>query len=103
MSEVKKRSVLIAGHKTSISLEQSFWTALKTIADERGRLISELVGEIACGRTTNNLSSEVRVFVLTHYLKLASGPSHRGCSSLNPQGAIMSGMIGELKTTKAAD
>ena len=69
MSEVKKRSVVVDGHKTSISLEEPFWTAIKNIASERGRSISELVREIEVARGMNNLSSAIRVFVLAHYVE----------------------------------
>lgn len=59
-----KRSVRIAGHPTSISLEPEFWDALKDIAKTRGLSINELVAEIDAGRKTN-LSSALRVYVLT--------------------------------------
>ncbi|MSP89475.1 MAG: aryl-sulfate sulfotransferase [Alphaproteobacteria bacterium] len=60
---IKKRSVIIAGHKTSVSLEAAFWDALKSIARSRGCTINDLVAEIDGGRT-GNLSSAIRVFVL---------------------------------------
>ena len=59
-----KRSLVVAGHATSISLEDAFWTALKDIAVARGRSIADLVAEVDQGRDTANLSSAVRVFVL---------------------------------------
>jgi predicted DNA-binding ribbon-helix-helix protein len=66
-SAVVKRSVTIAGHRTSLSLEEAFWSALRRIAKRRGRSVSALVAEID-GRTAEadgrNLSSAVRVFVL---------------------------------------
>jgi len=58
-----KRSVRIAGHPTSVSLEPEFWDALKDIAKTRGLSINELVAEIDTGRSTN-LSSALRVYVL---------------------------------------
>ena len=58
-----KRSVLIAGHRTSISLEPEFWTALKAIATDTGRSINDLVTEIDRERSTN-LSSAIRVHIL---------------------------------------
>jgi predicted DNA-binding ribbon-helix-helix protein len=58
-----KRSVRIAGHPTSVSLEPEFWDALKEIAKTRGLSINELVAEIDSGRSTN-LSSALRVYVL---------------------------------------
>lgn len=61
--DVRKRSVLIAGHATSVSVEEEFWDALKEIATRQGRSINALIAEIDSGRT-GNLSSAVRVFVL---------------------------------------
>ncbi len=58
-----KRSVRIAGHPTSVSLEPEFWDALKEIAKRRGLSMNELVAEIDTGRSTN-LSSALRVYVL---------------------------------------
>lgn len=62
---MKKRSVLIAGHPTSVSLEPEFWEAVKELAEERGMSINSLIGEIDVGRT-GNLSSAIRVYVLTN-------------------------------------
>lgn len=61
---VVKRSVAIAGHRTSVSLEQPFWDALNTIARDQGRSVSALIGEIDGRRGACNLSSALRVFVL---------------------------------------
>ena len=62
-AEVRKRSVMIAGHHTSVSLEEAFWQALKQIAEARGRSINRLITEIDAQRS-GNLSSAIRVFVL---------------------------------------
>src|ERR1700745_3310568 len=64
-STVTKRSVVIAGRKTSISLEDDFWTALKAIARHHQRTLSSVVGEIDQKRN-GNLSSAIRVFVFGH-------------------------------------
>ena len=64
-STVKKRSVRIAGHETSITLEQEFWNILCSIADERGTSLNKLITEIDAQRTSN-LSSALRVFILQH-------------------------------------
>jgi predicted DNA-binding ribbon-helix-helix protein len=64
-SAIVKRSVAIAGHRTSVSLEAAFWTALKEIAGRRGASVQQLIGEIDAGRGPQNLSSAIRVFVLT--------------------------------------
>lgn len=60
---VEKRSVLVAGHRTSVSLEPEFWDALKGIAARQGRSLNQLIAEIDAGRN-GNLSSAIRVFVL---------------------------------------
>jgi predicted DNA-binding ribbon-helix-helix protein len=61
---VVKRSVAIAGHRTSVSLEAPFWDALRALAARRGVSVQALVGEIDAGRGAQNLSSAIRVFVL---------------------------------------
>lgn len=61
---ITKRSVSIAGHRTSISLEDPFWDALGEIARARGVSVQRLVGEIDAARAGRNLSSAIRVFVL---------------------------------------
>lgn len=66
-SPVIKRSIVIAGHKTSVSLEDAFWSGLKDIATARGMTLSELVATIDNGRQHGNLSSAIRLFVLDHY------------------------------------
>jgi predicted DNA-binding ribbon-helix-helix protein len=66
-STVVKRSIVIAGHRTSISLEDSFWKALKDIAKTRGETLSEIVAAIDDKKHDGNLSSAIRVFVLDHY------------------------------------
>ncbi len=64
-STVTKRSVVIAGRKTSISLEDEFWNGLKAIAHLHHRTLSAVVGEIDQQRR-GNLSSAIRVFVFGH-------------------------------------
>ncbi len=64
---VTKHSLVIAGHRTSISLEHEFWDALKTIAHLRGLSLAGLVAEIDETRGEQNLSSAIRVHVLQHY------------------------------------
>jgi predicted DNA-binding ribbon-helix-helix protein len=67
MSAVVKRSIVIAGHKTSVSLEDSFWKALKEIAGDGKLTLSNLVAKIDSERANANLSSAIRVFVLHHF------------------------------------
>ncbi|MGC1465959.1 MAG: ribbon-helix-helix domain-containing protein [Pseudolabrys sp.] len=66
-SPVIKRSIVIAGHKTSVSLEDAFWTGLKDIAGGRDMTLSDLVATIDTGRHHGNLSSAIRLYVLDHY------------------------------------
>ena len=66
-SPVIKRSIVIAGHKTSVSLEDAFWKGLKEIALSRGVTLSDLVAAIDSERQLGNLSSAIRLFVLDHY------------------------------------
>jgi len=66
-SAVLKRSIVIAGHKTSVSLEDEFWESLKEIAGERGVTLGELVRTIDGNRNNTNLSSAIRLFVLGFY------------------------------------
>jgi predicted DNA-binding ribbon-helix-helix protein len=68
---VIKRSIVIAGHKTSVSLEDAFWSGLKEIAAARHSTLSDLVASIDTGRTGGNLSSAIRLFVLEHYRNVA--------------------------------
>ena len=66
-SPVVKRSIVIAGHKTSVSLEDAFWKGLKEIATARELTLSDLVASIDTDRRHGNLSSAIRLFVLDHY------------------------------------
>ena len=89
-SLILKRSIVIAGHKTSISLEEPFWIALKEAAARRNVNVSDLVAEIETNREYGNLSSAIRQFVLGLYrdqiekiqsaktggVRLRSGPAH---------------------------
>ena len=66
-SPVVKRSIVIAGHKTSVSLEDAFWQGLKEIAGGRDMTLSDLVAAIDTERQHGNLSSAIRLFVLDYY------------------------------------
>lgn len=70
-SPVVKRSIVIASHKTSVSLEDAFWTALKEIASQRNMTLSDLVAAIDGERRHGNLSSAIRIFVLDHFRVLS--------------------------------
>jgi predicted DNA-binding ribbon-helix-helix protein len=77
-SAVIKRSIIIGGHKTSVSLEDEFWNGLKEIGKDQNTTLSTLVGGIDTGRTQGNLSSAIRLFVLSHYRKLNTAPNPLG-------------------------
>jgi predicted DNA-binding ribbon-helix-helix protein len=62
-----KRSISIAGQKSSVSLEDAFWQSLKEIAATRSLHVSHLVDHINAGRVNGNLSSAIRLFVLGYY------------------------------------
>jgi len=66
-SPVVKRSIVIVGHKTSVSLEDAFWKGLKEIAGGRGMTMSDLVATIDSERKQGNLSSAIRLFVLDYF------------------------------------
>ena len=66
-SPVVKRSIVIAGHKTSVSLEDAFWKALKEIAVSREMTLSDVVASIDTDRRQGNLSSAIRIFVLDYF------------------------------------
>jgi predicted DNA-binding ribbon-helix-helix protein len=72
-SPIIKRSIVIAGHKTSVSLEDAFWKALKDIGIGRHMTLCDLVATIDSGRSHGNLSSAIRLFVLSHYQSRANG------------------------------
>lgn len=63
----KKRSLTIAGHRTSISLEDDFWDALQEMGKARDRSVPELIAEIDAGRGSSGLSSAVRSNILSFY------------------------------------
>ena len=67
MSPVLKHSIVIAGHKTSVSVEDEFWDSFKEIASERGMTVAAMIGAIDGDRKHANLSSAVRLFVLGVY------------------------------------
>lgn len=66
-SEVIKRSILLNGRKTSVSLENEFWSALHEIAGQRNIALSTLVEKIDQDRENINLSSAIRVFLFNHF------------------------------------
>jgi predicted DNA-binding ribbon-helix-helix protein len=66
-SSISKRSIVIGGHKTSVSLEDAFWSDLKQIAHTQEASLSELIAKIDETRQQGNLSSAIRLVVLEHF------------------------------------
>src|ERR1700716_1052690 len=77
-SLVVKRSVVLAGHKTSVSLEDAFWESLKEIAGSGNMSLSDLITAIDSGRHHGNLSSAIRLFVLNYYREQLLDRLHMG-------------------------
>ncbi len=71
---VTKHSLLIAGHSTSVSLEDAFWQRLRHVAAGRGMALAALVAMVDAGRGEANLSSAIRVFLLDEALGPAESP-----------------------------
>ena len=77
-SLIVKRSVVLGGHKTSVSLEDAFWKSLKGIATSGKMTVSELLTAIDSGRHHGNLSSAIRLFVLNYYREQLLDRLHMG-------------------------
>jgi predicted DNA-binding ribbon-helix-helix protein len=72
-SSVIKRSVVIDGHKTSVSLEEPFWASIKEIANQRSMTVYDLITQLHQARGENsNLSSFIRLFILSHFQALST-------------------------------
>ena len=76
-SAITKRSVVIGGHKTSVSLEEPFWTAVREIAGSQQMTVSSLLRQIDLERHSANLSSAIRVYVLENALAQAARESRQ--------------------------
>jgi predicted DNA-binding ribbon-helix-helix protein len=87
-SPVIKRSIIRNGHKSSVSLEDQFWEALREIASQENVTVSALVGTIDHGPNRRNLSSAIRVFVLDHYRR-SSGAHSPSISPLSPDTRVV--------------
>ena len=66
-SSIKKRSIRIAGHNTSVSIEDEFWDSLREIARQRGTTLPRLIDDIDMEKKSENLASTLRIFVLRYY------------------------------------
>jgi predicted DNA-binding ribbon-helix-helix protein len=88
-SPVVKRSVVINGHKTSISIEDQFWAAVKEIAAERQLTVARLVAMVDHDRgEVGNLSSAIRLFVLARYCPPTVAVQRAGVSRASAGAAI---------------
>ena len=67
MDKPRKRSITIAGHATSISLEAPFWDAIRDIAGQQGMSTQDLIAEIDNSKRMASLSSAIRVYILSWY------------------------------------
>jgi predicted DNA-binding ribbon-helix-helix protein len=74
-SQRRKRNLVLAGKKTSIALEDGFWSGLEEIAASRAMTVSELIAVINKARNHSNLSSAIRLFVLGYYRSLSNAKS----------------------------
>ena len=74
-SAIVKRSIVLAKHKTSVSLEDEFWQGLHQIAASQNKSMAAVVERIDAGRAHNNLSSAIRIFVFNHFRSRAARKS----------------------------
>ena len=88
-SPIVKRSVIIGGHKTSVSLEDEFWSSLKEIGGRRLMTLSNLIDSIESQRQHGNLSSAIRLFVLDYYRSRVPPESDQGLQGMLARSASM--------------
>jgi predicted DNA-binding ribbon-helix-helix protein len=86
-SQVTKRSLVVGGHKTSVSLEDAFWIELRSIAHNLGVHLSQLVGSIDSEREHSNLSSAIRLFVFEYRNRASNGHELSPQAQAVPSGA----------------
>src|SRR3954466_8561889 len=86
-SSVVKRSIIVGGHKTSVSLEEPFWNELKTIALNEKMTVAKLVNKIDRTRAQGNLSSAIRVFVLHRVMRTDTAKIIPSEVSVDPTGS----------------
>lgn len=83
-SAIIKRSIVVAGHKTSISLEDIFWNALKDLSAEKNIPVSAMVDSIDKTRNGVNLSSALRQHIMQHYYDAATRKSFQASAVAQP-------------------
>jgi len=84
---IAKRTITIDNHKTSVTLEDEFWSGLREVARRKNATLRSLVTQIDDARGRNNLSSAIRVFVLNYYrahAHLVDNLEYKATSDLNP-------------------
>ncbi len=89
-SAIAKRSVVISGHKTSVSLEEPFWSAVQSIAEAQQMTVSSLLRKINLERRQSNLSSAIRIFVLEQVRAQAVAAQADGHGELPGRRAVAS-------------
>jgi predicted DNA-binding ribbon-helix-helix protein len=85
MSLVNKRSITLAGQKTSVTLEDEFWEALRAIAQRDRLTVTGLIAQINKVRNKSNLSSAVRVFVLKTFMTAAGQDGAKNKEGVHPE------------------
>jgi predicted DNA-binding ribbon-helix-helix protein len=85
-SGIVKRSIVLAGHKTSVSLENEFWDGLHRIAEQQEKTVPALLQQIDRGRNHANMSSAIRTFVLEQFRAqaVAARPAHSAGAAVRP-------------------
>ena len=87
-SAIAKRSVVLRGHKTSVSLENEFWDGLREIAEIKTVTLTSLLEQIDNDRRNANLSSAIRIFVFDYFRRRAgNNPPPQGLRSATPWAA----------------
>ncbi|QOZ69128.1 ribbon-helix-helix domain-containing protein [Bradyrhizobium arachidis] len=99
-SHVAKRSIIVGGHKTSISLEEAFWTAVKEISRQRDMSLSDLASEIERNLQHGNLSSAIRVYVLGYFKNRAADAITQKDHGISTAGKSAPAASGRGPTTK---
>ena len=92
-SPIIKRSIVIGGHKTSVSLEDAFWGGLKEIARTQRITLSTMVGEIDKSRCQSNLSSAIRLFVLDRLRTPAPNIAPDGHDRVEPDHSVRQSIL----------
>ena len=94
---IRKRSVVISGRKTSVSVEDEYWSSLKEISVLKGLTVTQLLSQIDADRSQENFSSAIRIFVLRHYKsllrELGAGQNSSSLSPLSCQQALLYSLV----------